>query len=622
MCKAIGKAAVILLAGVIMGTALLWLSYLLPITEGSTHVAESVDMLRQEGWYPSVPLMYQYTGQSSSINPGGILDNFTDSIMIGTAGHAPVDGALYQAMNMDGGMEGGYSYYWHGYVAILRPLLLFMNYADMRVVNQLLQILLVTALAGILYRQKGKAWAALAVTVYGLLLPMAVSQALQYSWVFYIGICGSLAVVRFHEWLAHKQRLYLFFMVLGMLTCYMDLLTYPLFTWGIPMIWWIVMEDDRSEKKRFLTVVLCGIAWIGGYGGLWIGKWLIGGIILHKPILTQGWREVQYRAGMLPDTDGDKTSHWKVIMNNLGIFQSVQGIFILGGWILWWAWQTIRRRRVLNTAKTPALLLVAVSPVVWYIVLHNHTYVHSSYTYRIWAIGLTAMLALVVNSLDTGTISPRSAGKYLPSAAITLIAVIFAFLLKEDTYIHNGNFVPTQLELKEHMEITQVFTPARDFISSMNLLLSAETGLPGNIEVELLESGHVLWNYSIPTYEVEGGKFYELPSKLYLKKGTSYQLRISGSNLENGRIFVGVTDQEVYPLAELSAMQIDNQEYHAQLICGIRYRHRAKLRKIVFAIELQLLLYWSIYLIAQNIIRKKKISPAGDKSHRRQITAS
>lgn len=621
MRKTIEKAAVILLAGVIMGTALLWLSYLLPITESSTHVAESVDMLNQEGWYPSVPLMYQYTGQPSGINPGGILDNFTDSIMITTAGHAPVDGALYQAMNMDGNIEGGYSYYWHGYVAILRPLLLFMNYADMRVMNQLLQIFLVTALACMLYRQKGKAWAALAVTVYGLLLPMAVSQALQYSWVFYIGIGGSLAVVRFHEWLAHKQRLYLFFMVLGMLTCYMDLLTYPLFTWGIPMIWWIVMKDDCSEKERFLTVVLCGIAWIGGYGGLWIGKWLIGGIILHKPILTQGWHEVQYRAGMLPNTDGYEISHWKVLMNNLNIFQSAQGVFILGGWILWWTWQTIRRRRVLNTAKTSALLLVAVSPVAWYIVLHNHTYAHSSYTYRIWAIGLTAVLALVVNSLDTSTTSPRSAGKYLPATAITLIAAIFAFLLKEDTYIHNGNFVPTQLELKEHMEITQVFTPAYDSIPSMNLLLSVEAGQPGNIEVELLENGHVLWNYSIPAHEVEGGKFYELPLELCLKKGIGYQFRISGSNLENGRIFVGVTDQEVYPLTELSALQIEKQEYNAQLIFGIRYHHRAKLRKIVFAIELQLLLYWSIYLIAENIIRRKKISPAGDKSHRRQTAA-
>ena len=606
MCKAIGKAAAILLAGVIIGTALLWLSYLLPITESSTHVAESVDMLNQEGWYPSVPLMYQYTDQPSGINPGGILDNFTDSIMITTAGHAPADGALYQAMNMDGIIEGGYSYYWHGYVAILRPLLLLMNYADMRVLNQLLQIFLITALACMLYHQKGKAWAALAVTIYGLLLPMAVSQALQYSWIFYIGICGSLAVVKFHKWLAHKQRLYFFFMILGMLTCYMDLLTYPLFTWGIPMIWWIVMDDGDSEKKRFTTVILCGLAWICGYGGLWIGKWLIGGIILHKPLFKQGWGEVRYRAGLLPDTAGSKVSHLRVIMNNLDIFQSVQGVFILGGWILWWGWQAIWRNRTPNTAKTPALLLVAVSPVVWYTVLHNHTYVHSSYTYRIWAIGLTAMLALVVNSLDTSTISQRSRGKCLLPTAMMLMAVIFAFLLKEETYVHNGNFVPTQLELKEHMEITQVFTPAHNSVLTMNLLLSAEAGQPGDIEVKLLENDHELWNYSIPAHEVEGGKFYELPSDLCLKKGVDYQIHISGSNLDNGRIFVGVTDQEVYPLTELSALQIGDQEYNAQLICGIRYRHRARLLKIFFAIELQLLLYWGMYLIGKILYKRIK----------------
>ncbi|MDE6517026.1 MAG: hypothetical protein K2L18_04140, partial [Acetatifactor sp.] len=424
------------------------------------------------------------------------------------------------------------------------------------------------------------------------------------------GICGSLAVVRFHGWFAHRQRLYLCFMVLGMLTCYMDLLTYPLFTWGIPMIWWIVMEEGRSEKKRFLTVILCGIAWIGGYGGLWIGKWLIGGIILHQPLLTQGWGEVRYRAGILPDADGCEASHLRVIMNNLDIFQSAQGVFILGGWILWWAWQTIQGRRVLNTAKIPALLLVAVSPVVWYIVLHNHTYVHSSYTYRIWTIGLTAMLALMVNSLDTRIISRRSAGKCLLPAAMMLMAVILSFLLKEDTYIHNGNFVPTQLELREHMEITQVFTPTHDSVPAMNLLLSVEAGQPGVIEVKLLEKDHELWSYSIPTHEVEKlEKFYELPLGLCLKKGVDYQIRISGSNLDNGRIFVGVTDRDVYPMAELSALQIEKKEYNAQLICGIRYRHRARLLKILFAIELQLLLYWGIYLIGANIIQKKKSIP-------------
>lgn len=95
MFKTITKGALVLLAGLLMGTALLWLSYLLPVTEESPHVLESIQTLKQEGWYPAVPVMHQDDDALSGANPSGILDNFTDSIMITTAGHAPDEGALY-----------------------------------------------------------------------------------------------------------------------------------------------------------------------------------------------------------------------------------------------------------------------------------------------------------------------------------------------------------------------------------------------------------------------------------------------------------------------------------------------------------------------------------------------
>lgn len=128
------------------------------------------------------------------------------------------------------------------------------------------------------YRKKGVAYAAIPFTIYGLLMPMAVSQSLQFSWVFYISIIGAMIVVKFRDQLSKAGRISLFFLVLGMFTSYFDLLTYPLFTWGIPMIWWIVMEEHKEGiKEQLQQVLFCGISWIFGYGGLWAGKWFIGG---------------------------------------------------------------------------------------------------------------------------------------------------------------------------------------------------------------------------------------------------------------------------------------------------------------------------------------------------------
>ena len=612
MVKAISKSkgTLILLAGTLIGVFLLWISYLLPVAEEDVHVAESTVMLEQEGWYPTVPLMYQYqnTDKPSGINPGGILDNFTDSIMITTAGHRPDDGALRQAMNMAGSkMPDGYSYYWHGYVTLLRPLLLFLNYADMRVLNQLLQLLTVAALACMLYLRKGIPWAALALTIYGLLLPMAVSQSLQYSWVFHIGMAGSLTVVRFHDWLAEKQRIYFLFLILGMLTCYMDLLTYPLFTWGIPMIWWIIMgSDEEPARSQLVSVILCGIAWICGYGGLWMGKWLIGGIILQEPLWKQAWYEVQYRAGTLSGSDGYEVSHLKVLLRNLEVYMSIQDLCLLGGWITWWGLRIVGKAREFHTGKIPALLLIALSPIAWYVVLHNHTYVHSSFTYRIWVVALTALLASMISSLDgKGILSCNIRRAVIPSVLI-LTAIVIALNIREETYIHNGNFVPAQLELGEHMELRQEFTPSYQSLPAINLLLYAETGQPGEIVICILNENQVLQSLTVSASEVEGDKFYELPVGLRHNKDTTYQISISGRNLGEGHISVGVTDSGLYPLSELSSLRLDGQDYDAQLICGFHYRHRAGLRKLTLAVELQLLLYWSVYLLWKGFSQRKK----------------
>lgn len=610
MCRIIGKGVSILLAGTLIGAVLLWISYLLPVTEESVHVAESTLLLEQEGWYPTVPLMHQYhnTDVPSNINPGGILDNFTDSIMIATAGHRPDGSALYQAMYMAGSeTQNGYSYYWHGYVAVLRPLLLFLNYADMRVLNQLLQILLTAALACMLYRRKGAPWAALSLTVYGLLLPLALSQSLQYSWVFYVGMSGSLAIVRFRDWLAEKNRIFFLFLILGMLTCYMDLLTYPLFTWGIPMIWWIVTgNDSETDKEQLVSVILCGIAWICGYGGLWIGKWLIGEVILRRPVWTQAWNEVQYRAGVIPDTDGYEISHWKVLLDNLSIFQSIQGISLLGAWSLWWACRIIKKPENGPKNRTLALLLVALSPIAWYIVLHNHTYVHSRFTYRIWVVALAALLAAMINSLEGLPSRPCGHGRRNFSVLIVLTAIAVSLNIKEETFSHNGGYVPTQLSLEENEELTQEFVPSHSLLSAVNLLLYAEVGQTGEIEVTLLEDDRVLWESTVSASAATGGSFYELPANLRLKRNTTYQIRISGRNLEGGQISVGVTDTGLYPLPELSLLHTDYQSYEAQLICGFRYRHRAKLRILALAAELQLLLYWSVYLLWEKRPQKDK----------------
>lgn len=608
MRKTVVKSILILLAGILAGIILLWVCYLLPVTQESVHVAESVDILDKEGWYPAAPLMLQYDGGQIERNGGGIMDNFTDSIMITTAGREPLEGALYQAMNMASDiMEGGYGYYWHGYVVILRPLLLFLNYADIRVLNQLVQMILVAVMVCMVYCKKGGAYAALPLTIYGFLMPMAVAQSLQYSWVFYIGMAGSLITIAFHDQLSKDQRICYLFIILGMLTSYFDLLTYPLFTWGIPVIWWIIMNNNEESAKRQLKqVVFSGICWIFGYGGLWAGKWVSAEIIIHKPIVRQAWNEVLYRGGRMQNDAGRLAAFKGTVLSNLRVCINVQVVFLLGLWIIWWWYKASRHPYKAGTKKTLPFLLVALSPLTWYMVLENHTNMHSSYTYRICMIGMTALLASVINSWDAGKERLHyNKRKLIIPAVIVLAALLFSLNLKDDKYIHNGNYEVLNLDLGEQVQCIQEFHPVYDRIGAMNIYMGAENGESGEIDVKFLEEdGSVLWEHSVPAQEVVEGKFYELPVNIRLDQEKTYQISLSCRNLSGNHVWVGVVGIGQHPLAELSSFQLGSQVYDTQLSFGVLYQYRARLLKLVFGVELQILIYWNLYLLISLLIRQ------------------
>lgn len=600
--KSIGKSVLILLAGIGAATALVWVSYLIPLSEDSVHVAESVRLLDQEGWYPTAPLMRRYEGVPMGRNGGGIMDNFSDSVIITTAGRGAAEGALYQAMNMASAViPEGYSYYWHGYVAFLRPLLCIFDYADIRVLNQLLQLMLLMCMACMLYRRKGFAYAAVPLTIYGFLMPMTISQTLHYSWVFYIGMTGSLLIIRFRSRLAQGQRIYFLFLILGMLTSFMDLMSYPLFAWGIPMIWWIVMDGEGGGvKEQLKQVVLCGISWVFGYGGLWAGKWLVGEAVTHKPVLLQAWNEVLYRAGKTSEASEYLPSFLETMLHNLKVCINVQIVFLLGLWTVWWCWMVMRKSYRMKGEKTLPLMLVALSPVVWTIVVHDHTYVHNNFTYRIFMMGITALLASMINAWEGGE-KPGAdhKKKLIIPLFMALAAIAVALGAKDETYVHNGNYAVSNVELREQELFVQEFRPTYGRTGYMNIYLNAEKGASGEIGICISEEdGNVLSEHFVPAVEVEGGKFYEFPAKLRFDQKEAYQITVSGKDLAEGRVFVGTTGEGEQPLTELRSLRIGGEEKATQLTFGVQYRYRANLFKLAFVFQLQLLAYWNLYLLA------------------------
>ena len=61
------------------------------------------------------------------------LDNFTDRLMISKAIKNDDKGALYNSLDVN-----DYARYWHGYLVLIRPLLIKLDYLQIRYVNVLI----------------------------------------------------------------------------------------------------------------------------------------------------------------------------------------------------------------------------------------------------------------------------------------------------------------------------------------------------------------------------------------------------------------------------------------------------------------------------------------------------
>ena len=55
--------------------------------------------------------------------------------------------------------------------------------------------------------------------------PIVLPLSLQYSWVYYVGILSAMVFLIKEKW--HAESIFLLFLITGMVTSYVDLLTYP-----------------------------------------------------------------------------------------------------------------------------------------------------------------------------------------------------------------------------------------------------------------------------------------------------------------------------------------------------------------------------------------------------------
>ena len=337
-----------------------------------------------------------------------ILDNETDAIMLSEAlfpGDSCVEGAalvphyvyadkesqvfsLMAFLNNDDLSDAtilNYPRYWHGYLTILKPLFCIFDYSDFKIINQAIQLTIISAVLVLMMKKGLEKYIVAFLPMLVIWNPATMGVSLQYAACFYVSMIGSIIVL-----CRETNKEWLLFFGLGVATSYLDFLTYPIVTFGIPMIFLIIKKAENLEKP-IERILVNGVHWAIGYVGMWASKWIIGTAISHENIISDAFSNIESRTSTAVDGEGITRIGAVIRLTDAAFFKWTYVLMLLGAVV--YLFIKYHKKFKLNPA-TIALLAISIMPIVWFMFTANHSYTHPRLVYRNWGITVFALLSV------------------------------------------------------------------------------------------------------------------------------------------------------------------------------------------------------------------------------------
>lgn len=376
LIKQLKKYAALYIGVIVIYMAALLLVYAIPNSAVAENVKISQEYLELEGDNP----LYIF------FSPASRTDNYSDKIIYEEVLKEDDHGILYNAMdNQD------YARYWHGHSVYMRPLSVFFNILQIRYLLMAVFYGLVLLTLYNSYRRFGLRVAIPLAVGFLMIYPNTVSTCLQLAAIFLVTMIFSNIIIRTYD--AKPERIGRIIFLCGSVANFFDLLTIPLLSFGMPLIFVLLMNKD-AIKDQFLLMVRLGIAWVAGYGGTWAAKWIIGTVVLHRSVIADALNTVAYRIDGKEDWfDINYPNMYRSnITNILPPLPMALNIAILAALVVTAAVLLVRSSAARARMKELCLLPVAaLAPYAWYTVVLNHSCIHAFFTYRLQLITLVAL---------------------------------------------------------------------------------------------------------------------------------------------------------------------------------------------------------------------------------------
>lgn len=423
-------------------------SELIPRSALRENVVESNATLQAEGAYPAILGGYDTHWQ---------LDNYTNAIMIHTA--FTDNGSIFESAfagyrhyltgdpltDLDSYVEDGefggiYSYprYWHGWLILVRPLLMLLNLQQIRMVFFAAMTAAIAGVTVLITRaRKGSSFAAVGFAVMMACLSYPVVCFSMSLWFSFMVALVFMLLIAYDNLKAGRLLnvtatsfgwLPLCMFYAGAVTVFFDFLCTPVVSLGLPLALFVYLHADekwaKSTKRMLLLVVYCSVAWGAGYLLLWAAKWALASLALGWNVFDDAFNQLFIRSSTHTSNAGGVVnfSRFKAISDNVRMLLPgwAKGTLLIG--LICLVLYLLKKRRNFKSmyvAPLLALLVIGAIPYAWFFVTANHCFIHFWFTWRNQAVAVYAailIVALLLNGaadvprkdIDAGSIAERS----------------------------------------------------------------------------------------------------------------------------------------------------------------------------------------------------------------------
>lgn len=417
-----GKCAIAFCLSVVIAMAALLIACFAPQGRINDNLLDSVYGLYEEGQYPVI----------GDRKIGSLLDNATDtSILRASAGMnrnylgSVLTNPLYsytaavesgddysvkclELYSMGEQPDGEFLYvrYWMGFRAVLRWLLVFFDYYQIkRYAGVLFFVLFSLVLCDIAKRVDAKTAFAFAVSII-LVRPQIIIGSLQFLPCFLIGFMAMLMVPLLTD---RPQWDGVFFLEIGILTQFFDFYTAPLVTVGFPMVYLAILRTRQGKPVSLRWMLRCFLIWLAGYALMWLAKLTLTSILTSVDGLGDGLAAFRRRTGIEKSEGYEQYYSLSLAFENLrsAIFSDPEGkvVYLLSAALTALSVVVCALRRKLRLAafaKHGCLLFLAILPFLWFCCTAQPIAIHYWYQYRSVALTHWAVGAYVIQTFWQG----------------------------------------------------------------------------------------------------------------------------------------------------------------------------------------------------------------------------